>query len=102
MPKAERPVSALPSPFARALAFAAILVAGGCGALIGWSFIDVQCGPPAENCATSQGVGAVVGGLMAAVGVAVVSVLTLRAMGEWQTIKAQQETEMSPSVGEPD
>ena len=79
----ERPLSALPSPRARALAFAAILVAGLCGALIGWSFVDLQC---TGSCGGPNGIGAVVGGVAAGGGVAVVSVLTLRAMGEWRRI----------------
>lgn len=83
-PDDERPVSALPSPLARALAFAAILLAGLCGALIGWAFIDLQC---TGSCATPSGIAAIVGGLIAAGGVAVVAVLTLRAMGEWKRIK---------------
>lgn len=76
----ERPLSALPSRRARALAFAAILVAGLCGALIGSSFVSLQC---ETSCDTASGVAAIVGGLAAAGGVAVVAVLVLRAMGEW-------------------
>ena len=83
----ERPLSALPSPRARALAFAAILVAGLCGALIGWSFVDLQC---TGSCARPNGIGAVVGGVAAGGGVAVVAVLTLRAMGEWRRISEEQ------------
>ena len=83
----ERPLSALPSPLARGVAFAAILVAGVCGALIGWSFVDLQC---TGNCTTPGGIGAVIGGVMAAVGVAVVAVLTLRAMGEWKRINEDE------------
>ena len=83
----ERPLSALPSPFARGVAFAAILLAGVCGALIGWSFVDLQC---TGDCTTPGGIGAVVGGAFAAVGVAVVAVLTLRAMGEWKRIKEDE------------
>ena len=94
MPPTERKLSALPSPRARALAFAAILVAGVCGALIGWAFVDLQC---TGNCTTATGTGAVVGGLFTAGGVAIVAVLTLRAMGEWRTI---QEAEQASSVGE--
>lgn len=86
----ERPVSALPSPKARLLAFLAIMVAGTCGALIGWSFVQIGC---TRNCTTVGGAGAVVGGLVAAGGVAVVAVLTLRAMGEWRTIKEAQGAE---------
>lgn len=83
----ERPLSALPSPAARALAFASIIVAGLCGALIGWAFVDLQC---TGDCTTPSGIGAIVGGASAAVGVAVVAVLTLRAMGEWKRIKEDE------------
>jgi uncharacterized protein (DUF2062 family) len=91
----ERRLSALPSPLARAVAFAAILVAGVCGALIGWSFVDLQCD---GDCGTPGGIGAVVGGVTAALGVAVVAVLTLRAMGEWKRIK-EDELFNEPSDG---
>ena len=87
---AGRPASALPSVPARAIAFAAILVAGVCGALIGFSFVDLQC---SGNCGTATGLGAVAGAAIAAIGVAVVAVLTLRAMGEWKTIKEERERE---------
>jgi len=80
-----RPVSALPSVQARALA--AIIIAGICGALIGWSFVDLQCH---GNCTVPNGTGSVVGAIIAAVGVAVVAVLVLRAMGEWKTIKEER------------
>ena len=83
----ERRLSALPSPLARGIAFTAIFVAGVCGALIGWSFVDLQC---EGDCATPGGIGALVGGVSAALGVAVVAVLTLRAMGEWQRIKEDE------------
>jgi len=83
-PAARRRASALPSVQARALAFVAILVAGLCGALIGYGFVGVQCH---GQCGTPKGLGALTGGAVAASGVAVVAVLTLRAMGEWRTIK---------------
>ena len=79
----ERPLSALPSPLARALAVGAIVLAGLCGALIGWAFVDLQC---TGACTTPTGIGAVIGGVFAAAGVAVVAALTLRAMGEWKHI----------------
>ncbi len=66
------------------LAFAAILLAGACGALIGYAFVDLQC---EGDCGTASGLGGVVGAAMAAGGVAVVAVLVLRAMGEWHTIR---------------
>lgn len=92
----ERPLSALPSPLARALAFAAIVLAGLCGALIGWAFIDLQC---TGDCTTPSGIGAIVGGLIAAAGVAVVAVLTLRAMGEWKRLK-EEELFNDPAAGQ--
>jgi hypothetical protein len=87
-PSANRPLSALPSVRARALAFAAILVAGAMGGLIGYGFVKVQC---TGNCATPSGVGAVVGGVFFGGGVAIVAVLTLRAMGNWRRIRAEQD-----------
>jgi hypothetical protein len=83
-----RNVSALPSVRARALAFLAILVSGAIGALIGYGFVDIQCH---GDCAAPDGIGAVVGGLMAAGGVAVVAVLSLRAMGNWRRIQAEED-----------
>ena len=84
---AERALSALPSPRARAVAFASILLAGLCGALIGWSFVDLQCH---GDCTTPGGIGAIVGGLSGAGGVAVVAVLTLRAMAEWKRVNENE------------
>ena len=86
-PGDDRRLSALPSRRARLLAFLAILLAGGCGALIGASFVSLQC----EDCDAATGVGAVVGGLVAAAGVAVVAVLVLRAMGEWRRIELNED-----------
>lgn len=76
--------SALPSVGSRVLAFALILIAGAAGGFIGYSFIDLQC---EGDCTVQTGIGAIAGAVLAAVGVAVVTVLTLRAMGEWQTIQ---------------
>jgi hypothetical protein len=70
---------------ARVLAFVAILVAGVLGGLIGWGIVDLQGGG-----STASGVGAVVGALVAAGGVAVVAVLVLRAMGEWRRIEHER------------
>ena len=82
----ERPLSALPSPLARFLAFAAILVAGCCGAVIGWAFVDVQC---TGACATPAGIAAIVGAVSSAAGVGVIAVLTLRAMSEWRRVREE-------------
>ena len=82
----DRRYSALPSVQARVLAFAAIVVGGISGALIGFSYADITCH---GACATPKGIGAVIGGGVAAAGVSVVAVLVLRAMGEWRRIQAE-------------
>lgn len=116
--------TALPSVTARLLAFLAILLGGLCGGLIGWSVTDLQCGggdqvlvipknpeearsttvttaPPAEDdndddgCTTIVGLGAVGGAVVGAGGVAVVSVLVLRAMAEW---RRELEVEEEPAA----
>ena len=76
--------SALPPRMARILAFAAIVVAGLCGGLIGYSISGLQCD---SGCGTRSGVGALIGAVLAAGGVAVVAVLVLRAMSEWRVIE---------------
>jgi hypothetical protein len=73
------------------LAFAAIIVAGVCGGIIGYAFIDLQCD---GDCSVQTGLGALIGAVGAAVGVAVISVLTLRAMGEWSA--GGQRTDRGP------
>ena len=79
--------SALPSTAARAVAFASILVAGLCGGLIGWAFVDLQCD---GDCGVAAGAAGLFGAVVGAGGVAVVAVLALRAMGEWRTIQHRQ------------
>lgn len=79
------------------MAFTAILVAGLCGALIGSSFVSLQC---ESSCDTASGVAAIVGGLAAASGVAVVAVLVLRAMGEWNRT-AEADLGSGGTTGEP-
>jgi hypothetical protein len=106
-----RPYSptALPSVTARALAFVAILLGGLCGGLIGYAVTDLQCGTPEvvvpldadgrpdpdaqvperdeddeAGCRTLASVGGLVGAAIGAGGVAIVSVLVLRAMAEWR------------------
>jgi hypothetical protein len=75
--------SALPPPGARYLALGAIVVAGMCGGLIGWKVADLQI---AGDSQLIPGLIGVLGAAFAAGGVAVVAVLVLRAMGEWNTI----------------
>lgn len=78
---------ALPSPLARVLAFLAIAAAGVCGGLIGYAVVDLQVDGDGGAAAA---VGGIVGAVLAAAGVAVVAVLTLRAMTEWTSIEERR------------
>lgn len=80
----DRPLSALPSPLARALAFVSILLGGGAGGMIGAGFVRLQC---TGSCATPKAVGWLVGSVGMALGTSVVAVLVLRAMGEWKVTR---------------
>lgn len=80
--------TSLPSTGARVLAFLAIVVGGVCGGLIGYGFTDISC---TGDCSTLAGGAGVLGAAIGAVGVGIVSVLALRAMGEWSS--GQKRTE---------
>jgi hypothetical protein len=62
-------------------AFVAVVLAGLSGAAIGFGLVDLGC---TGDCGTLSGVGALLGGLVAAGGVAIVAVLLLRSMAEWK------------------
>jgi hypothetical protein len=93
------------------LAFLAIVLGGVCGGLIGWSVTDLQCGPERragaeavadddDGCDTIAGLGAVVGAVVGAGGVAVVAVLVLRAMAEWRRdLDLTEEGDPPPDAG---
>ncbi|MDO8362019.1 MAG: hypothetical protein Q7V88_03915 [Actinomycetota bacterium] len=87
MTEQERPLSALPSPAARAAAFVAILLGGLAGGLIGYTLVKLQCD---GDCAVAKGIGALVGAVAAAGGMSVVAVLVLRAVGEWRQIEQHE------------
>ncbi|MEY2423828.1 MAG: hypothetical protein QOI95_3895 [Acidimicrobiaceae bacterium] len=70
------------------MAFIAILTGGLCGGLIGFSVTRLQC---VGDCSTNKSLGGLVGALFGAAGVAVISVLALRAMGEWKTIQSKRD-----------
>ncbi len=70
----------LPSAMARALAFAAIIIAGISGGLIGYAITDIRC---SGDCDGARIISTVIGAIFTAGGVAIVSVLVLRAMSEW-------------------
>jgi hypothetical protein len=88
VPESEYAPSALPSTGARILAFAAILLAGLCGGLIGYAFVDIQTDGDSTVWA---GIGGLVGAVVFAVGVGIVAVLAMRAMGEWRVIEHTRE-----------
>ena len=80
--------SAVPPRGARWLAFGSILLGGLCGGLIGFAYIDLQCD---GNCGLWVGLGALVGAVAGAVGLAIVAVLTLRAMDEWNRFGGRRQ-----------
>ena len=75
----------LPSPLARGIGFAAILLAGAAGGFIGYAVTDLQC---SGDCAVNTGIGGLVGAVFAAIGVGIVVQLALKAMHEWRTVQA--------------
>ncbi len=75
----------MPSVGARILAFGSILVGGIAGGFIGYAFADLG-GISSSSAGFVTFLGAVIG----AGGVAVVAVLTLRALGEWRTIRSDR------------
>ena len=79
--------SAAPSSRARLVALLAIVFAGTCGGLVGYTVTDLQC---SGGCPTMAGVVGLGGAAIAAVGVGIVAVLALRAMAEWRTGSRQQ------------
>jgi hypothetical protein len=85
----ERPLSALPSPAARAAAFVAICLGGVAGAFIGYSLVRLQCD---GDCALPLGLGILAGALVAATGMSIVAVLVLRASGEWRELHDQERS----------
>ncbi len=80
---AERPLSALPSPVARALAFVSILLGGVAGALIGYALVDIQVEDASD---LALGLGLLAGAVITSGGTAIVAILVLRALGEWRSI----------------
>ncbi len=78
---------ASPPVWARLTAVLAIIISGAAGGLIGWSVVDLQCS--GDNCGSTAVLVGIGGAVAAAVGVAVVAVLTLRAMAEWRAIEAR-------------
>ena len=86
-------LSALPSIGVRVAAFAAICLSGLAGAMIGYSLIALQC---EGDCGVAKGLGLLIGALTAAVGMAVVAVLVMRALGEWHEVTDREQAGHAP------
>ncbi len=78
------PDTALPPLFARVLAFLAVFVGAAAGGFIGYAFAELG-----NFEGFTGGLIVLLTGLGFAGGVAVIAVLTLRALGEWRTIREQ-------------
>lgn len=91
--------TAEPSVLARWLAFGSIVAAGVAGGFIGWAFMDLQCD---GDCTVASGITGLITAVGAAVGVGIVAVLALRAIGEWQSQQATginpEDSEMEPGL----
>lgn len=68
----------------RVLSFLAICGGGLLGGMIGWAFVRLQV---SGDTTVPQAVGALVGAVVCAAGIAVVATLVLRAVNEWRTIQ---------------
>jgi hypothetical protein len=75
------------------IAFVVILLGGLAGGLIGFALVDLQCD---GNCAVPRGIGLLAGAVLCAGGMAIVSILALRAMGEWREISDRQQAGHAP------
>lgn len=93
MDEPDRPLSALPSVGVRIGAFAAICLSGFAGGLIGYSLVSLQC---EGDCGLPLGIGILVGALITALGMAVVAVLVMRALGEWREFEDRSAAGHAP------
>jgi hypothetical protein len=80
------------------MAFASIILAGVAGGLIGYSLVSLQSSGDHD---VLEGVGAFVGAVLAALGMAVVAVLVLRASGEWKDIQDREAAHRTSSPRTP-
>ena len=95
-PPAELPLSALPSPLARAAAFAAICLAGLAG---GADRLQPRRAAVRRRLRRSRSAsGSSLGAVVAAGGMSIVAVLVLRALGEWRELQDRRRRERSSST----
>lgn len=85
IPLTARPpkLSALPSVFARAIAFASILLGGAMGGTLTYGVMKVFTG---KTTGATIGVWMILGAVGTALGVGVLATIALRAMGEWRSL----------------
>lgn len=79
------------------LAYVGVVLSGLLGATIGAGLVDSMC---TGACGENVAFGALVGGGLSAGGVAIVAVLVLRAMHEWNAYQARQATDET-AAGKP-
>ena len=84
-----RALSALPPRTARVVAFVAILVAGA----LGYAITDAFC---ADECTVGKGLGLLSGSVVTAAGIAIMAVISLRAMGEWRDLRDRERAGHAP------
>lgn len=89
-----RQLSALPPQTARAIAFSMIIIVGTLGATLGYALGSYNC---ADDCSVRSGSFLLIGALAGAIGSAIMSVLALRAMGEWNEIRDRERAGHAPS-----
>lgn len=92
---APEPLPSAPPTQARWLGFAAIVVGGLLGGVIGWGTGDVL-----GQTDLWAAVGALIGAVFGAVGVGIVATLTLRAMNEWNAVHHPESDEPQGIIGD--
>lgn len=88
-----RELSALPPQTARAIAFAMIVIVGVLGAILGYALGNATC---TDDCSLKAGSFLLIGAVAGALGSAIMSVLALRAMGEWNEIRDRERAGHAP------
>ena len=95
-PQVPRPrqLSALPPQVARAIAFTMVVIVGGLGGLLGYALGTYNC---SDDCSLRSGTFLLIGAVAGAIGSAVMAVLALRAMGEWNEIRDRERAGHAPN-----
>ncbi|MEC7665743.1 MAG: hypothetical protein VX487_01720, partial [Actinomycetota bacterium] len=75
------------------IAFAMIVIVGVLGATLGYALGNATC---TDNCSLKAGSFLLIGAVAGALGSAIMSVLALRAMGEWNEIRDRERAGHAP------